>query len=689
MAAQISLNEKLRGETPTLVPFRYQLLPLGTIAPRGWLKDQLELAANGLAGHLFEFYRFVQRSSWVGGDQEYSSLNEAAPYWYNGIVPLAFGLDDDRLKGQARAFLDYILSHQAEDGWIGPEKTAKTRGIWARCLVFRGLRAHAEAEPSRKEEIVSAMMRFTRLAHGMLKDDYRGYKAHEGDLYDTGKFVLARPHELSLSLQWLYNEVPSADKAIIWETMNQLWKGSEIYGRDWSKFFVDGVFPKEPSVLPSPNFQHGVNVAQGLRYTAQKYRMTASAVLAKRSREAVDMLFKYHGTPTGSFTSDEYLGGRDPNRGTELCTAIELMFSLSYMHCLFGGNDLADKVETATFNAMFGGIASDWWSHQYLSQANQPWCKKFGEEFALWYDCGPYANVFGLEPDYPCCLVNHHAGLPKILSGAFVKNGPKCLQHRFLVPCCVKTVLPGDNHVMIEAKTEYPFGHTIKYACSAYKPFDLEVRLPEWASSFSSMTIEDDDADAVVLMAPDSPPNASMRASLPPGISHLTVTLDLKIRIVPREHGAVAIYYGPLLYALEIAFDKTSFTPTIYGYNEEPLTDIPDPDGKYKHVRDHYLVPKAGAEWAVAIDTDQIRVHHRDTTELKSPIFAPGNPPTYLSVAAVKIHWPLVNGTAAAPPQGEDIKKEGEPFVARFVPFASAPLHMAELPTVKLPKLSL
>lgn len=257
-------SKDIVDNAPRLVPFRYQSLPLGTIAPRGWLRDQLELAANGLAGHLSEFYRFVQRSSWVGGDQEYSSLNEAAPYWYNGIVPLAFGLNDERLKGQARSFLDYVLANQAEDGWIGPEKTPQTRGIWARCLVLQGMRAHAEAEPCRKSEIVSAMIRFTRLVHAMLKDDYRGYKAHEGDVYDTGQFVLARPHELSLSLQWLYEEVQWADKPVVWETMNQLWRGSEIYGRDWSTFFVDGVFPKEASIRPSLNFQHGVNVAQGI-----------------------------------------------------------------------------------------------------------------------------------------------------------------------------------------------------------------------------------------------------------------------------------------------------------------------------------------------------------------------------------------------------------------------------------------
>jgi hypothetical protein len=48
-------------------------------------------------------------------------------------------LDDARLKAQAKSFLDYVLDHQAEDGWIGPETTRETRGIWARALVLFGM----------------------------------------------------------------------------------------------------------------------------------------------------------------------------------------------------------------------------------------------------------------------------------------------------------------------------------------------------------------------------------------------------------------------------------------------------------------------------------------------------------------------------------------------------------------------
>ena len=37
-------------------------------------------------------------------------------------------MDDDTIKSQAQAFLDWVLDHQDETGWLGPEvNTTKPR----------------------------------------------------------------------------------------------------------------------------------------------------------------------------------------------------------------------------------------------------------------------------------------------------------------------------------------------------------------------------------------------------------------------------------------------------------------------------------------------------------------------------------------------------------------------------------
>ena len=88
-------------------------LPLGEIRPDGWLKRQLRIQADGLSGHLDEFWPDVADSGWIGGNAEGW---ERGPYWLDGIVPLAFLLDDAKLKAKVQHWIDSILRLQHEDG---------------------------------------------------------------------------------------------------------------------------------------------------------------------------------------------------------------------------------------------------------------------------------------------------------------------------------------------------------------------------------------------------------------------------------------------------------------------------------------------------------------------------------------------------------------------------------------------
>ena len=45
-------------------------LPLGAVQPEGWLRKQLETAAGGLTGKLYEFWPDVKDSAWHGGAGE-------------------------------------------------------------------------------------------------------------------------------------------------------------------------------------------------------------------------------------------------------------------------------------------------------------------------------------------------------------------------------------------------------------------------------------------------------------------------------------------------------------------------------------------------------------------------------------------------------------------------------------------
>lgn len=69
-----------------LLPLKFSPLPVGEVMPQGWLKWQLQIQADGLDGHLSEFWADIKNSVWIGGSQnDPGGLDERVPYWLNGI----------------------------------------------------------------------------------------------------------------------------------------------------------------------------------------------------------------------------------------------------------------------------------------------------------------------------------------------------------------------------------------------------------------------------------------------------------------------------------------------------------------------------------------------------------------------------------------------------------------------------
>jgi hypothetical protein len=139
----------------------FQRLPLGAIRPRGWLARQLRIHADELSGHLDEFRPDVAQSRWFGGDAEGW---ERAPYWLDGVIPLAWVLDDAGLKDRVNQRVDQLLRGQQSDGRFTPMVTHKgdrPYDLWAILLVNKMLVQHHEAfGDERTFHAVEASLRF-------------------------------------------------------------------------------------------------------------------------------------------------------------------------------------------------------------------------------------------------------------------------------------------------------------------------------------------------------------------------------------------------------------------------------------------------------------------------------------------------------------------------------------------------
>ena len=102
----------------------------------------------------------------------------------------------------------------------------------------------------------------------------------------------------------------------------------------------------------------------GLKATAVVRRFTYNDSLIQTSLDGVNWTMTYHGSSSGTVLGDERIDGIAPMTGSETCTTVETMYSLSYLYQTLGNNYYADRAELAAFNSLTSKITSDWWAHQ-------------------------------------------------------------------------------------------------------------------------------------------------------------------------------------------------------------------------------------------------------------------------------------------------------------------------------------
>ena len=345
--------------------------------------------ADGLAGHEHDFYDIVSNSTWLGGESEYSPLNEGLPYWFNGLVPLAYGLDDSRLKGQVGQVIDYVLANQQSDGWLGPETDLSSRDLWGRFPLFLGMIQLAEADSGMATQLIPAMYRYVNLMHSYLQ---------QGEAFGQ-IWGQARYADMIISLQWLYENYPQGNEATLLDSMQLL----QSQGLDWASYFTEQnyLFNDLDTIdiaitTADFGFVHAVNSGQGLKTGAVDYRFTSNATLLQTTRDGVNWTFSYHGAASGTILGDERESGLAPTRGSELCTAVETMFSLSYLYQMMGDGSFADRCELAAFNALPVMLTPDNWAHQYIAEPNQPWSRPI-DSSGLFWNVGSYGTTYGLR----------------------------------------------------------------------------------------------------------------------------------------------------------------------------------------------------------------------------------------------------------------------------------------------------
>jgi hypothetical protein len=504
----------------------------------------LRIQADGLSGHLDEFWPDVAQSQWFGGTAEGW---ERAPYWLDGVIPLAWLLDDAPLKARITKHVTYIVDHQRADGWFGPypeDAVARRYDMWAILLVNKVLAQYHEATGDAR--VLDAVRRSLRAVLAGLD---------RTPLFDWGRF------------RWFEGLVPAF---YAYERTREPWlldlaRKLRAQGVDFEALYRTGDI-----TIPTPRrglwkwTKHVVNTAMAAKVGALIWRLEQRPSDGEFAARMLEILDRHHGQVTGMFTGDECLAGRNPLQGTELCAVVEFMYSLEHLFSVFGDPAFGDRLERVAFNALPATFSPDMWAHQYDQQVNQVQCTINPEHY--WTTNGPESNLYGLEPNYGCCTSNMHQGWPKFAAHLWMRTPDDGVVAAAYAPSRV-TFRVGDVGVEVSLDTDYPFRETMALRVRAERSvrFPLLLRVPSWTDGATVRLA----GGGAAPMTPGTLHRVEREWS---GETGIQLVFPMKVRASRRYNEAIAIERGPLVYALKIDEEWTRVNA------DKPHRELPHAD---------------------------------------------------------------------------------------------------------------
>ncbi|MEO5603202.1 MAG: beta-L-arabinofuranosidase domain-containing protein [Cyclobacteriaceae bacterium] len=537
----LSLNINFFQDTVS----RYTEIPLGSIKPSGWLRDQLQIMSNGSTGNLDETHWKISSgtSGWLGftGDGW-----EETPYWLDGAVPLAYLLNDTKLKAKIIKYINWTLNNQRPSGYFGPfTKIEQEKGVditadncaegedwWPKMIMLKVLRQHFEA--TNDPRVIPFMKKYFAYQAAALKNCPLG---------KWTEWATSRGADNAMMVQWLYSK--TNDKSLLklaeqidaqsfqWSTWlgNRdwvMWAASNQTGELWMR-------------------RHAVNIGMALKAPAINYQRTGDAKYLKAAKTGWNDLMNLHGLPMGIFSGDEDLHGNAPTQGVELCAIVESMFSLENMIAITGDIQYMDALERMTFNALPAQTTDNYNEKQYFQIANQVQISKGVFDFSLPFD-RQMNNVLGLKSGYTCCTANMHQGWTKFTSHLWYGTKDNGIAALAYSPNQLTTnVGVTRTEVVINEVTNYPFDDKIYFDINTKKAvaFPFLLRIPSWCK------------EATVIL------NGKTLQTAPGGqvitlnrvwenLDKVTLHLPMDITISQWGRNSRAIERGPLVYALKV-----------------------------------------------------------------------------------------------------------------------------------------
>ncbi|HEX4308931.1 MAG TPA: hypothetical protein VHZ25_02830 [Acidobacteriaceae bacterium] len=646
-----------------LLNSKFVRLPLGSIAPAGWLNDQLHLQATGLTVRLGELWDVLRESAWKGDVEKHVTPEcctaRFAPRWLEGVTLLAGVLHDERIRRITDPYMEFILRVT--------DLPSVTPSLIAWFHLGRFLPDYYElTHDERALRCAGAILRYADQVH-------------------TSKdMAVVDPSRLGMLLNigwWHYNQTGDT------ETLAIIDRCARDCVKDWMTWFVN--FPRDPQYFahfpdrtaekpgerPERWSRHGVNVTQAIQYPLLWFLRSHDPTNIDSVLQGISNLDQGYGQVGGRWNADEWLASTDPVQGTELCDVEELLFCLENGLAVTGITAFADRVEQLIFNAFPGTCTADMWAHQYDQQANQVLVSVADRP---WHLNDRTSNIYGFAPNFPCCLSNMHSPWPRFVRSMWLATADSGVAAVLYGPCRVEARV-GENHsVIIEEQTDYPFSDQVRFVIRTAEPvsFPIHFRIPAWSDSVDCF-VSGKRFEGPIRAGDFLRLHRTWRDG-----DVVDLKFHFKVHTENRRNNAAAIAWGPLYFALRIG----------ESFRRIDLPGIPTP----ATCVNWEVTPTTPWNVALAIDRD-----HPVCEMARNPIgsmpfaqkgepvrppeaddFSPwqGDAPLILRVNAKEVADWKMNGANAASVPVSPVRSKPAGKVVELIPYGCSRLRISEFP---------